>query len=135
MGKERHGEGGEQQREPVTCACVCVCNNKMGGLVQVIEDKSGFDELVKGDKPVVVDFTATWCGPCKMMAPIFEELSEEYKDKMIFVKVDVDDCDDVAAACGISAMPTFQLYKGGSKVGEVVGSSKDKLVAMIKENL
>lgn len=103
----------------------------MGGSVKVITSKEEFDALVAGDTPVVIDFTATWCGPCKMIAPFFEEKSGEFTN-IIFVKVDVDDLDDVAAACGISAMPTFQAYKSGKKVSDVVGASRDKLLAMIQ---
>ncbi|EEH60844.1 uncharacterized protein MICPUCDRAFT_50406 [Micromonas pusilla CCMP1545] len=80
---------------------------------------------------VLVDFTASWCGPCKMIAPFFEELAAKYPG-VVFVKVDVDDLDDVAAECGISAMPTFQLYSNGVKVQELTGADKDKLEALAK---
>ena len=80
---------------------------------------------------VLVDFTASWCGPCKMIAPFFEELAGKYPG-VVFVKVDVDDLDDVAAECGISAMPTFQLYSNGVKVQELTGADKDKLEALAK---
>ena len=91
-----------------------------------------------GDVPeppqVVVDFTAQWCGPCRMIGPKFEEFSLTYTD-LLFVKVDVDDCDSVAAKAGISAMPTFQVYKAGQKVDEIVGASPEKLEALIKAAL
>ena len=80
---------------------------------------------------VLVDFTASWCGPCKKIGPYFEELATKYTD-VIFVKIDVDDLDDVAAECGISAMPTFQLYSNGVKVQELTGADKDKLEALAK---
>ena len=51
-----------------------------------------FDELLKGEKPVVCDFFATWCGPCKMLAPVFEQMSEKFADRAVFIKVDVDEC-------------------------------------------
>ena len=78
---------------------------------------------------VLVDFTASWCGPCKKIGPFFEELATKYPD-VVFVKIDVDDLDDVAAECGISAMPTFQLYSNGVKVQEMTGADNDKLAAM-----
>lgn len=82
-------------------------------------------------KQLLVDFTASWCGPCKMIGPFFEELAAKYPDVM-FVKVDVDDLDDVAADCGISAMPTFHLYSNGVKVGELTGADKGKLEDLAK---
>ncbi|OPL20848.1 thioredoxin-like 1-like protein, partial [Mytilus galloprovincialis] len=63
---------------------------------------------------IVVDFFATWCGPCVQIAPVYQKLSDEYSD-CIFLKVDVDEVEDVAAESGISAMPTFQCYKNGNK--------------------
>merc|ERR1711935_1289467 len=79
-----------------------------------------------GSKLVVVDFTATWCGPCQRIAPVFTKLAEEMTD-VVFVKVDVDENEEVAQQCGISAMPTFQFYKSGSKVHEFSGASEDKI--------
>ncbi|XP_037654230.1 thioredoxin isoform X2 [Choloepus didactylus] len=85
-----------------------------------------------GDKLVVVDFSATWCGPCKMIKPFFHSLSEKYS-KVVFLEVDVDDCQDVAADCEVKCMPTFQFYKKGQKVGEFSGANKEKLEATINE--
>jgi thioredoxin 1 len=81
---------------------------------------------------LLVDFTASWCGPCKMIGPYFEELAAKYPG-VVFVKVDVDDLDDVALECGISAMPTFQLYSNGVKVEELTGADKGKLEALAKQ--
>merc|ERR1712188_355410 len=88
--------------------------------------KAAFDEAIKGDKLVVVDFTASWCGPCQRIAPVFAKLAEEMED-VAFVKVDVDENEETAAACGIQAMPTFQFYKGGEKVFEFSGASEEKI--------
>jgi thioredoxin 1 len=73
------------------------------------------------------------CGPCKFIGPVFEKLSEE-NPEAVFVKVDVDDADDVAAKCGIQAMPTFHFYKGGDKVAEMMGADQNKLKTLIAEH-
>jgi ubiquitin C len=99
---------------------------RLRGGVKMVATKEEFDALIGGSKPVVVDFTATWCGPCQMIAPVFAKLAEENPD-LEFIKVDVDANEDTAAACGIQAMPTFHFYKGGSKVHEFSGASEDKI--------
>ncbi|BFZ16647.1 hypothetical protein BsWGS_19686 [Bradybaena similaris] len=75
---------------------------------------------------VVVDFYATWCGPCNAIGPQVERWSQEFND-VIFLKIDVDENDETAEQCGISAMPTFQFYKGGQKIDEIVGANQDKI--------
>ena len=75
------------------------------------------------------------CGPCKFIAPIFEQMAADAGDKAIFVKVDVDNADDVAAACGIRAMPTFHLYKGGAKVGELMGADANQLKELVAKHM
>ena len=75
---------------------------------------------------VVVDFTASWCGPCQRIAPVFAKLAEEMTD-VVFVKVDVDENEEVAEECGIQSMPTFQFYKSGQKVHEFSGAAEDKI--------
>ena len=82
---------------------------------------------------VVVDFTATWCGPCKSITPYFHQLNEEYKN-VLFLKVDVDDNEETTQECDISSMPTFQFYKEQNKVGQFSGADKDKLLDLIKSN-
>jgi|TARA_B100001113_G_C20981918_1_gene566472 thioredoxin 1 len=89
-------------------------------------------ETTTRQKQLLVDFTATWCGPCKAIGPYFEELATKFPD-VEFVKVDVDELDDVAAACGISAMPTFQLYSNGVMVKEMCGADRAKLEALANE--
>uniref|UniRef100_A0A3B3DN64 Thioredoxin n=1 Tax=Oryzias melastigma TaxID=30732 RepID=A0A3B3DN64_ORYME len=85
-----------------------------------------------GNKLVVVDFTATWCGPCRRISPIFEKMSKEPENNnVVFLKVDVDEADDVSRHCGIRCMPTFHFYKGGKKVEEFSGADEKKLKELL----
>ncbi|KAF9215199.1 Thioredoxin-like protein 1 [Podila verticillata] len=84
-------------------------------------------------KLVVVDFTAAWCGPCQMVKPVFEKLSNQYKH-VVFVKVDVDENQEVAAVAGVSAMPTFQFFKASKKVAELKGANPTQLEALTKQH-
>ncbi|KAI8070451.1 Allergen Cop c 2 [Gongronella butleri] len=93
-----------------------------------------FNTLIASDKLVVIDFYATWCGPCKLISPKFEKLVDEYPD-VIFAKVDVDEAADVAAEVGVRAMPTFMFFRKGAKVDEVVGANLANIVSKIKANL
>lgn len=78
-------------------------------------------EVVKSDVPVLVDFWAPWCGPCKMIGPIIEELAGEFGDKVKIGKVNVDNNQDLAAKFGIRGIPTVMLFKGGESVNSFVG--------------
>ncbi|XP_057709983.1 thioredoxin b [Corythoichthys intestinalis] len=105
-------------------------------MVKQVQSLEEFEEILKtsGDKLVVVDFTATWCGPCRMISPKFEEFSHTYTN-VVFIKVDVDECDDVAQKHGISAMPTFLFFKNGKKVDDFTGANADKLLERIQKYL
>ncbi|XP_023389227.1 thioredoxin isoform X1 [Pteropus medius] len=85
-------------------------------MVKQIDSKDAFEEALTsaGSKLVVVDFSATWCGPCKMIKPFFHSLSEKYSN-VVFLEVDVDDCQDVASECEVKCMPTFQFFKNGKR--------------------
>lgn len=81
-----------------------------------------FEEVVlKSDKPVMVDFWAAWCGPCKMVAPIMDELTKDYEGKAVVVKVDVDDNQDFAGKYGVRNIPTVLVFKNGEVVEKQVG--------------
>ena len=82
-----------------------------------------FDEKVlKSDLPVLVDFWADWCMPCKMIAPIVEELSQEYDGKLEFAKLDVDSNPNTAMSFGVRSIPTLLIFKGGKPVDQIVGA-------------
>lgn len=80
-----------------------------------------FDELLKGEKPVVCDFFATWCGPCKMLAPVFEQMSEKFADRAVFIKVDVDECGDLAVRYGVMSIPFIAVFKNGEIAAKSLG--------------
>eukprot|EP01134_Creolimax_fragrantissima_P007224 CFRG7224T1 len=102
-------------------------------MVQKLTSSADFKEIVGGDKLVVIDFFAVWCGPCKVISPFVESLEEKYAN-VSFVKVDVDELEELAGECGIQAMPTFQFYKGGKKVAELKGANKEKLEDLVKQH-
>ncbi len=82
---------------------------------------ANFDDVVTSDTPVLVDFWATWCGPCQFMHPIFTRLAKKYKT-IKFARVNVDDAQSVAARCGVYAIPTFIMFKNGQAVDKAVGA-------------
>ena len=93
-------------------------------------------EVLKSELPVLVDFWAEWCGPCRMVGPVVEELAEELQGKLKVVKVNVDQAQDVAGSYQIMSIPTMILFKGGEVVEQIVGAvSKDHLAQKIKAKL
>lgn len=101
---------------------------------QINKDK--FDELLKGEKPVVCDFFATWCGPCRMLAPVMDAMEEKFSDKAEFVKVDVDENQELAVRYGVMSIPFVAVFKGGELAAKSVGyMSKPEAEAFINKNL
>lgn len=89
---------------------------------------ASFDEVVlKSDKPVLVDFWATWCGPCRMLGPVIEELATEYEGRVVVGKVDVDNNQEFAAKYGVRNIPTVLIFKDGEVVGRQVGVAPKKI--------
>ncbi|MDO4231399.1 MAG: thioredoxin TrxA [Lautropia sp.] len=105
------------------------------GIKNVSTDSFDADVL-QSDVPVLVDFWAEWCGPCKLISPLLTEVSQDYKDRMTIAKVNVDESQAIAAKYGIRGIPTLMLFKNGSLVGTKVGAvSKGQLTAFIDSNL
>mgnify|MGYP004670386655 FL=1 len=102
--------------------------------MNIITNKNNFEEtILKSKTPVLVDFYADWCTPCKMMSPIIEEVSNEFKDKIIVLKINIDECPDIAQKYSVMSIPTIILFKNGEATKTSVGvTSKEKLVEMIQ---
>ena len=103
--------------------------------IQQITD-SNFDQTVNGGKPVFIDFWAPWCGPCRLIGPIVEELAPNYQGKAVITKMNVDDNPNVAQKLGVTSIPTLMMFKDGKIVDRVVGAlPKGQLQAFIDRNL
>jgi thioredoxin 1 len=97
-----------------------------------ITDASFESEVTNAPVPVLVDFWAPWCGPCKMIAPVLEEIAQEYEGKAKIVKINIDDNQNTAAQFGVRSIPTLILFKSGNEVEKIIGAQgKDKLTALI----
>jgi thioredoxin 1 len=107
----------------------------MGRIVEVT-DENFKAEVLEADQPVFVDFWAVWCGPCRMIAPVFEQLREEYAGRVKFVKVNVDEVTESVATYGIMSIPTLMLFKDGQPTETLVGvQPKEKLIEVLESHL
>lgn len=90
--------------------------------MEITATNENFKEIISGNQPVLVDFWATWCGPCRMLGPTVEAVAKEYDGKVTVVKCNVDDCEDISMQFGIRNIPTLLFFKDGQVVDKLVGN-------------
>jgi len=108
----------------------------MSDAILTLTDEEFESKVIKSKKPVLVDYWAEWCGPCKMIAPILEEVADEMSDKVLIGKLNVDENSQTPPKYGIRGIPTLMLFKDGNVVGTKVGAlSKADLIKFIEDNI
>ena len=105
----------------------------MAGKVRAVNDLNFETEVLESDVPVLVDFTATWCGPCKQIAPLVEQLADEYDGRVKVTKVDIDQAPGSASKYGIRGVPTLMVFKGGELVAQHVGAAPKTTIAELMD--
>ena len=105
-------------------------------LIKHVSDASFESDVLQSDKPVLVDYWAEWCGPCKMIAPVLEDMAKEYAGRLTVAKLDIDANPGITSQFGIRGIPTLILFKGGKPHAQKVGAlSKSQLAAFVDSNL
>lgn len=108
----------------------------MSDSIKHVSDASFEADVIKSGTPVLVDYWAAWCGPCKMLAPLLDEAAEQFKGRVTIAKLNVDDNPDTAAKFGVRGIPTLMLFKDGKAVATKVGAmSKSQLNTFLEESL
>jgi len=105
-----------------------------GKKVVVVNDLNFDDEVLKSDKPVLVDFSATWCGPCRQIAPYIDQLADEYAGRAKVAKLDINDSPKTAARYGIRGVPTLYVFKDGKVVAKQTGAVPKAVIAKLIES-
>ena len=101
-----------------------------------VKDKDFKEKVLEADKPVLCDFWAEWCGPCKQISPILQELAEDYKEKILIAKVNIDENPEVPSNYGIMSIPTLILFKNGESISSQIGLvEKISLTKWLDENI
>ena len=101
-----------------------------------VEDKNFKEKVLEADKPVLCDFWAEWCGPCKQISPILSELAEDYKEKILIAKVNIDENPETPQAYNVRGIPTLLIFKSGEMVAEKIGAMpKSALEQWVADNL
>lgn len=103
--------------------------------VVILSDADFEEKVIKSELPVLVDFWADWCGPCKMIAPYLDELAAEMKGKAIIGKMNVDDNSQYASEYGVRSIPTLIVIKGGEQVDMIVGADPDRIKKMLEKHI